>query len=280
MRTLVTILLAVLLFTASASGQDAAEQQFERILRELEAIRTELAETRRQNADLQQRLSALSSSMSNLRQQMARINTLGRQAQEQAAPEPIVKPLDAVIDLEGAPVKGSDDARLTLVEFSDFECPYCARYATTTYHQIADAYIDTGKLRYAFLDLPLTSIHRNAFKAAEAGMCAAEQGKFWELHDRLFANQQSLTDFEGHARAVGLDVSAFMSCLESGRHANAVRSDMQTANSLGIGGTPSFALGYTDDGGKTVRLVKTFSGARPFDLFQTEIETMLEESGD
>src|SRR5262245_28916057 len=100
-------------------------------------------------------------------------------------------------------------------------------------------------------DFPLESIHQYAFKAAEATHCASEQGKYWEMHDRLFANQNALglTDLPGHAQALGLEVAAFQKCLESGRYAEAIRKDIADAQEVGLTGTPSFALGMAEGNG-------------------------------
>ena len=116
-----------------------------------------------------------------------------------------------------------------------------------------------------------------AFKAAEASRCAGEQGQFWEMHDRLFANQQALEPFTGHAEALGLDTAAFEECLDSNRHADAIRLDMTVARKAGASGTPSFVLGITDpaDPGKITGL--TFiRGAQPYEKFKAEIDAALE----
>ena len=145
-----------------------------------------------------------------------------------------------------------------------------------TFPQLEKQYIETGKIRFSMLDLPLESIHPQAFKAAEASHCAQEQGKFWEMHDRLFANQRALTDLEPHAEAVGLDVAAFNACLESGRHAAGVRSDMAQARKAGASGTPSFVLGKTDptDPAK-VTAITFLRGAQPFRAFKSAIDAAL-----
>ena len=99
---------------------------------------------------------------------------------------------DIVLDITGAPVKGPKDAKVVLVEFSDFQCPFCARFSRDTIPQVQTDYVDTGKIKYVFADFPLETIHPYAFKAAEAAGCAGEQGEFWKMHDHLFANQKAL----------------------------------------------------------------------------------------
>jgi protein-disulfide isomerase len=126
------------------------------------------------------------------------------------------------------------------------------------------------------MDMPLEQIHANAFKAAEATQCAREQGKFWEMHDRLFANQQQLENLKAHADALSLDGAKFQACLDSGRHAEGVRADMAMAQKAGISGTPSFVLGKTDPAnpGK-VTGIQVLRGAQPFTAFKTAIDSAL-----
>src|SRR5207247_11262883 len=115
---------------------------------------------------------------------------------------------------------------LTMVEFTDYQCPCCGRYARDTYAQIDKEYVATGKIKYVLLDLPLESIHPFAFKAAEAAYCAGEQGKYWEMHDRLFADQKAIAskDRPEHAQALRLDSGKFEECLASGKHAAKIRA--------------------------------------------------------
>ncbi len=174
--------------------------------------------------------------------------------------------------------KGDNDAPLTLVEFSDYQCPFCSRHVRETYPQLEKEYIETGKLRHVFLDLPLESIHKLAFKAAEAANCAGEQGKYWEMHDRLFENQKALEPWAGHAEAVGLNVAEFDACLASGKQAEEVRRDMAEARKAGISGTPGFFLAYTDPKSKTVKSVSSLKGAQPFAAFKAEIDRLLAEA--
>jgi protein-disulfide isomerase len=128
------------------------------------------------------------------------------------------------------------------------------------------------------MDLPLESIHKHALKAAEAAACAGEQGQFWGMHDRLFANQKALApeQLRTYAEALQLDLSQFNSCLESGRHAKSIRKDMATARAAGLTSTPSFGIGFTDpkDPNK-VRVVQTIRGAQAFSAFKTALDGLL-----
>ncbi len=183
---------------------------------------------------------------------------------------------EAVIDVDGDPFKGSKDAKLALIEISEFQCPFCGRHVRETVPQILKDYVETGKMRYYFLDFPL-AFHQLAFKASEAGACAGDQGKFWEMHDILFENQKALApdDLVKHAETIGLNGSTFKECLDSGKHADEIRKDMSEAQKAGVSGTPTSLLGWVQDDGKSVKAVKIVKGAQPFAAFRDAIENLL-----
>lgn len=139
---------------------------------------------------------------------------------------------------EGAPSKGTATAPVTIVEFSDFECPYCSRAATTV-DEVVAKYGD--KVRIVFRNFPL-DFHKNAKKAAEAALCAHDGGKFWDYHDKLFANQSALGEPKllEYAKDLGLDTKAFETCLTSGKHAGTVSLDQAAGQRVGVQGTPGF----------------------------------------
>jgi protein-disulfide isomerase len=127
------------------------------------------------------------------------------------------------------------------------------------------------------VDFPLESIHKFAFKAAEAARCAGEQGKFWEMHDRLFANQKDLEPAKPHAEAVGLDVPKFEGCLSAGKYAEAIRKDVAEGAKAGVTGTPAFFLAYTDPTSSKVKTVVRLTGAQPYAAFKAQIDKLLAE---
>ena len=127
------------------------------------------------------------------------------------------------------------------------------------------------------MDLPLESIHKLAFKAAEAANCAGEQGKYWEMHDRLYENQKALEPWTEHAKAIGLDVPKFEECLNSGRQAAEIRKDMAEAAKAGMTGTPGFFLAYTDPKSSKVTTKVRITGAQPFANFKAAIDKLLAE---
>lgn len=187
------------------------------------------------------------------------------------------EPPDVVVAVTGHPTRGSRDARLTLVEFSDYECPFCGRYFRETLPQIERDYVQTGKIRYVFRNFPLEAIHKEAFKAAQAADCAGEQGRYWEMHDRLFSHQDALApeNLPDHAREVGLDVASFRRCLDSGRYAAAIRQDLTDGQRAGVRGTPSFFFGVAAPDGTTVKALRRITGAVPYAAFKETIDGLL-----
>ena len=136
---------------------------------------------------------------------------------------------DVTIDLAGHPFEGSNEARLAVVEVSDYQCPYCARHTRDTYPRLKQDFIANGKVRYLMLDFPLRN-HPFAFKAAEAATCAADKGKFWEMHHLLFENQNALDPaaLPAYAEQIGLDRAEFDACLSEGRQ-QSVNADLAQA---------------------------------------------------
>ena len=150
----------------------------------------------------------------------------------------LLPPVRMTIDADGYPGRGPAAAPVTIVLFSDFECPYCQAVANT----LAQAAKEYGaKVRLVFRQFPLTQIHPNAMKAAEASLCAADQGKFWEMHDEMFKAGERLVPAElsRRAKAVGLDPAAFDTCLTSGKHAGRIRAEIDAARALGVSSTPT-----------------------------------------
>lgn len=174
-----------------------------------------------------------------------------------------------------APSLGRADAPVTIVEFSDYQCPFCHKFYSTTLAALKKDYIDPGKVRYVFRDYPLEQLHSHARKAAEAAHCAGEQGKYWQMHDALFQNQGALDlpQLAEHARSLGLDGPTFDRCLSSGRNAARVDRGLADGAAAGVEGTPGFVIGRTKAGdtveGTPIR------GAQPLDTFRQIIEQLL-----
>jgi protein-disulfide isomerase len=188
---------------------------------------------------------------------------------------PQLHPPDVNLSLKDAAIKGSPAARLTVIEFSDFECPFCARYMRESYPHLERDYVSTGRIQYVFRHFPLESLHPRAVKAAEAAECGRLQGKFWPLHDRLFANQKSLepASLLDHARQSGMEMKSFESCLD-GQAATAVRADVEAGNRAGITATPTFFFGFAQEDG-SVQVVEKLVGAKPYAEFQSVLDRLL-----
>ena len=152
-------------------------------------------------------------------------------------------PGEFTINVGDAPVKGDDKAKVMIVEFSDYECPFCGRFYTGSLPELNKNYVETGKAKLAFKDFPL-SFHQQAQKASEAAECAGEQGQYWEMHDKLFENQKALTvpSLKQYAAGLGLNTADFDSCLDSGKFAQNVQDDFKEGQVATVSGTPSFFL--------------------------------------
>jgi protein-disulfide isomerase len=181
----------------------------------------------------------------------------------------------STISVAGAPAKGPADQVVTLIEFSDYECPFCVRHFTQTMPQIEEQFIRTGRIRYVFKDFPIDQLHPAAIGAHEAARCANEQGKFWEMHARMFSAPGSHTEaaLEARATEAGLALAPFKECLASDRTLDDVRKTIQLAVDLGANGTPAFFVGLRDPSTETVKIVDAISGAQPFEAFEKAIRS-------
>jgi len=187
-----------------------------------------------------------------------------------------VSDVNHIMNVSADPYKGSKTARLTMVEYTDYQCPYCARHSKSVLPQFIKNYVDTGKVRYVLRDFPL-SFHKNATKAAYAAHCAGDQDKYWEMHDKLFENQRALDEAKlpEYAKAVGLDVGKFNACLTSGSHKGHVDANTSDGRKAGVKGTPSFVLGFTQGDSNEVKGEKLIRGAVGYNVFQKAVDEML-----
>lgn len=184
-------------------------------------------------------------------------------------------PVVAKVRLAGNPTLGKSDAPLTLIEFSDYQCPFCKKFFQATLPTLKTEYIETGKVRYVYRDFPIDRIHPHARKAAEAAHCAGDQDKYWQMHDLLFQNQQALAldNLKAYARELQLDTTAFDGCLEDGTYTAEVQKDYDDGVAAGVRGTPGFFLGKT--GADDTIQGTLISGAQPLAVFRQAIEGLL-----
>jgi protein-disulfide isomerase len=224
-------------------------------------------ELRNQIEQLKQDYKALESQLTEIRELF----------QGKPSPQPAM-PANLILSVDGSPFKGDRDAKLTLVEFSDYECPFCASFLSETLPRLEQDFIATGKVKYVRRDFPLVSIHQNAFKAAEAANCAGEQEKYWEMHGRLFAhqNQLGMNQLPAHAKAIGIDMELFEQCF-SGSQEAAVRRDVEDGLKAGVQGTPTVFLGVRDGESQNIKVLRMIVGAQPYAQFKEAIEWALQQ---
>jgi protein-disulfide isomerase len=182
------------------------------------------------------------------------------------------------ISIDNDPIIGNPNAPITIVEFSDFQCPFCARFHTQTLPSLLEEYIEQGKVKLVFRDFPIQSIHPNALPASVAAECANDQNKFREMHDALFENQNSwnrletvdaLSLFSKYASEMQLDQESFDSCLTSGKHIPEIQNDLSDGRDYGVTGTPGFFVGNDQIGFVELK------GAQPFESFKKVIDAQL-----
>ena len=224
--------------------------------------------------NLQREMEALKTGQSSLKNDIEEIKNLLR---GKVGPPPI--PQNVTVSLDDDPSKGDPNAPLTLVEFSDYQCPFCARHFRDTLPQIEAEYIKTGKLRYVFRDFPL-DFHAQAERAAQAAQCAGDQGKYWPMHDQLFSDPRaiSLDDFTVQATAIGLDLVRFNTCLSEKKYAEEVKKDLKEGQQLGITGTPGFFIGRTDVAANQAKGARPLIGAQPYASFKAAFDALLAPS--
>jgi len=193
----------------------------------LEELRKDQQEMRRELQEIKALLSKLAA----------------QQLQPKPAPQqpPQLNITGVVFDIGDNPVFGSETANIVMVEFTDYQCPFCGRYSRETFPEIKKRYIDNGEIRYVVIDQPLP-IHPNAPKAAEAAHCANDQGKFLEIHEAMMSKQESLKDLTSYANALGMNIGEFENCLNTGKYRDAVSGNIALAKQLGINGVPGFII--------------------------------------
>jgi protein-disulfide isomerase len=203
--------------------------------------------------------------------QLAEIRNILRGGARGASPPLPTAPLSLI----GAPIRGNTKAVVAIIEYSDFQCPYCGAFARETLPGLEAAYISTRKVLLAFRNVPIPELHPQATTAAEAAMCAADQGKFWEMHDALFENQRQLDapSLVSRATKLRLDVPSFTACLQNGSAAR-VQRDVTAARALGVNVTPTFLIGRIQADG-TILVTQRIEGAKSLAAFQSVLDPLL-----
>ena len=240
--------------TQTANAESEEQQADDALLRELAVIREEIGRLRMEVGDLREKVGDI----------------------HRVAVRPTAPPAPESVNLDESRALGSADAAVAVVEFSDYQCPYCSRFFQQTFPQIEKSYIDTGKVRFFFRDFPLIQIHPQAKAAAIAANCAARQGAYWEMHHQLFANQKQLGPelYEASAEELGLNQGVFQSCLADPAESKKVDEDGAYGQSLAVQGTPHYFVGRVQDG-QLVNVLRV-NGAQPFEIFSKAIDSLLE----
>jgi protein-disulfide isomerase len=228
------------------------------------------------SASTKDELEAIKATQAEMQKDLAEIKKLLKDGAR--APAEAAGFKEQVISIGNSPYKGNNDAAVTIVEYSDYQCPYCSRHYRDVMPKLQEEYIDTGKVRFVMREFPIASLHKNATNASLAALCAENQDKYWEMHNVMFENPKQL-DMDGlkaHAAAIGLDTGAFDSCMTNKETAADLRADMASATKLGQGGTPGFFIGLTDPSDPDkVNMSVYIKGAQSIDNFRASIDVLL-----
>jgi protein-disulfide isomerase len=201
--------------------------------------------------------------------------TQSGQSRQQDARQPRNAPTGATLDLAGIPIEGKELASIVMVEFSDYECPFCQQHAGRVAADLDSEFVATGKVKHAFVNNPLP-FHPHAMMLATAAICSGRQGRYWQMHRKLFRSQPKTdSEFVSLAAGLSLDVKSFRRCLnDTTESASQIANEKRMAKDLGLDGTPSFAIGVVDSIG-TVHVKKLITGAQPLDVFRAALNEML-----
>jgi protein-disulfide isomerase len=241
--------------TAPSANEGNENQETEKaLLRELAAIREEIQSLRMEVSDLSDQVADI----------------------HRVAVRPSAPPPPESVNLDENRALGSADATVAIVEFSDYQCPYCERFFSQTFSKLEEDYIETGKVRFYFRDFPLTQIHPQAKSAAIAANCAGRQGGYWKMHHELFTNQAELGPelYKELAQKLQLDVPEFETCLAAPDESQKVDDDLAYGQTLTVQGTPHYFVGRVQDG-QLVNILRV-NGAQPYELFSKVLESMLQ----
>jgi len=234
---------------------------------EIASLKREVERLKAQQVLMQRDLDTIKSLLQSLVQ--------GRQQEESFA--------DKSISITDAPTKGNASAKVTVVEVSDYHCPYCRRQNLQTMPQLFADYVNTGKIKYVFVDYPIAQLHPDAFLSHEAAACAGDQGKYWQMHDLLFTNSpaREVSQLTANAGMLGVDTKKFEECMNGGtgsKHAPAIRQSIARMQQLGVGGTPLVLVGLTPAPGSPMKVISFVYGAKPYPEFKAAIDTALAQA--
>jgi protein-disulfide isomerase len=257
--------LSVVAFVAIVSLSPPVDQD---PAQEIAELKRQVQELREQQAQMQRELAAIKNFLQALVQP---------RPQGQGEAPDVDGIVGASIPTANEPAMGSSSAKVTVMEISDYQCPFCKRQTQQTFPRIQAEYIATGKAQYVFVDYPIAQLHPTAARTHEAAICAGEQNKYWEMHMSLFRSPVAKDDAAliAQAKQAGLDAGAFQVCLSSGRHSASVQASVARMEQLGISGTPMTVIGLTPSPGQPLKVAKYVYGAQPFSAFKEAIDSIL-----
>ena len=248
------LIFAPFVFTFLACSEPAAQSG-----KDAEALKKEVEALKAQQAEMQKSLDEV--------REFLKAATGGRFG----APSLV----NSSFDISGMPTNGRPTAPITLIEISDYHCPYCRRHVQQTQPRIYSELVNTGKIRHVFVHYPIAQLHPDAYRSHEAAACANDQGKFWDLHKKLFdAPLKTVEQLTAVAQDAGLDGSSFRACLESGTHAKEVQASVERISKLNVSGTPMFLLGRTSRDSK-ITVARVVEGAQPYEAFKMAVDEIL-----
>lgn len=229
------------------------------------------------NAWILAELSSIKGDVKKLSQQVSgAVEAIKKIKTAPSAPVPPSEPSEVRVSIDDDPIKGDPKASLTIIEFSDYQCPFCRRFHQEVLPSIQNEYISKGIVRYVFRDYPL-AFHQQALPAALAANCAGEQEKYWEMNDFLFENPTKLdiASILSSAKGLGLNYDEFEKCVNGEKYEAEIQKDMEDAKKYGVSGTPSFFIGKTEEGKEMT--ASYIRGAQPFRVFKVRIDKFLGE---
>lgn len=227
-----------------------------------------------ERSSMQIEIAALNKDMESMQAELKVLKSSPAQAARPGAapaPQPVI---EKVVSIDDDPIKGDKNAPVTIIEFSDYECPFCKRSYDNVVTKLDEEYISKGKVKLVFRDYPLP-FHKKAVPAAVAANCAGEQGKYWEVHDFLFENPDKLdaASVISSAAGIGLDKAKFEACVKDKSKEKEIEKDVEDGQKYGVRGTPSYFIGKTTDGDE---ITGTFiRGAQPYTVFKELIDEQL-----
>jgi protein-disulfide isomerase len=257
LRLLLIGVLGVFLYPSLATAQQSAPSSED----EITTLRNDVQQLKTQQQQILDRLDELKKLLS------------GRGGTA-STPSAIKAP--DIMSVQGELFRGDASSTVAIIEYGDFECPFCRHFQHDVYPQVLDKYIKSGKVKYFYRDMPLP-FHSHALPAARAARCAGEQGRYWEMYDALFADKLASTaaEIDDQAKGVGVDTVKLDACVNSDRFAAVIHRNVDEASKMQIRGTPTFLIGTMSPGSDRINIKATVVGAQPFEAFKAAIDPLL-----